>query len=57
MGIGLQDEVCPPHTNMSIYNRISSEKEIYIYPLNEHNTPDSWGNTRMEFFGKQNKNN
>ena len=57
MGIGLQDEVCPPHTNMSSYNRISSEKELYIYPLNEHNTPDSWGNTRMEFFGKQNKNN
>ena len=57
MGIGLQDEVCPPHTNMSSYNRISSEKEIYIYPLNEHNTPDSWGNTRMEFFDKQNKNN
>ena len=53
MGIGLQDEVCPPHTNMSSYNRLSTEKELYIYPENEHNTPDSWWNTRMEFFDKQ----
>ena len=53
MGIGLQDEVCPPHTNMSSYNRISTEKQLYIYPLNQHNTPDSWWNTRMAFFDKQ----
>ena len=53
MGIGLQDEVCPPHTNMSSYNRIYNEKQLYIYPLNQHNTPDSWWNTRMAFFDKQ----
>ncbi len=55
MGIGLQDEVCPPHTNVSSYNRLSTEKELYIYPQNEHNTPDSWWNTRMAFFDKHMK--
>jgi len=52
MGVGLQDEVCPPHTNFAGYNRISSEKKYYIYPLNGHNTPDSWWQTRMDFFEK-----
>ncbi|NDV83166.1 acetylxylan esterase [Bacteroides sp. 51] len=51
MGVGLQDEVCPPHTNFAGFNRITSEKKYYIYPLNGHNTPDSWWNTKMEFFG------
>lgn len=55
MGVGLQDEVCPPHTNFSGYNRISSEKEYYIYPFNGHDTPSSWWNTRMEFFKKHSK--
>ena len=53
MGVGLQDEVCPPHTNFSGYNRISTEKEYYIYPLNGHNTPPSWYDARMKFFDKQ----
>lgn len=55
MAVGLQDEVCPPHTNFSGYNRISANKEYYIYPLNGHNTPDNWWKTRMEFFEKQMK--
>ena len=53
MGVGLQDEVCPPHTNFSGYNRISTDKEYYIYPLNGHNTPDSWNEARKVFFEKQ----
>lgn len=52
MGIGLQDEVCPPHTNFSGYNRISSEKEYHIYPLYGHDVPPSWWETRMNFFKK-----
>ena len=53
MGVVLQDEVCPPHTNFSCYNRISTDKEYYIYPLNGHNTPDSWNEARKVFFEKQ----
>lgn len=55
MAVGLQDEVCPPHTNFSGYNRISADKEYYIYPLNGHNTPDNWWKARMAFFEKQMK--
>lgn len=50
MAVGLQDEVCPPHTNFAGYNRISSEKEYYIYPLEGHNTPKEWWNVHIEFF-------
>lgn len=52
MGVGLQDEVCPPHTNFAGFNRISSQKEYHIYPLNGHNTPPSWWDTRQAFFDK-----
>lgn len=52
MGVGLQDEVCPPHTNFSGYNRIPGEKKYIIYPLNAHNTPASWQSEKMKFFKK-----
>ncbi len=52
MGVGLQDEVCPPHTNFSGYNLIRAEKEYRIYPLNGHGTPESWWTTKEAFFAK-----
>ena len=55
MASGLQDEVCPPHTNFSGYNRISSEKEYIINPTYGHDVPSSWWNIRMEFFKKHMK--
>ena len=33
MGIGLQDNTCPPHTNFASYNLIPSEKKYYVYRL------------------------
>ncbi len=52
MGVGLQDEVCPPHTNFAGYNRISTEKQYFIYPLCGHYTPESWNQERLNFFKK-----
>lgn len=52
MASGLQDEVCPPHTNFSGYNRISSEKEYHINPTYGHDVPPTWWNIRMDFFKK-----
>lgn len=52
MGVGLQDEICPPHTNFAGYNCISSLKEYHIYPLNGHNTPVEWHHKKMDFFNK-----
>jgi len=31
-GTGLMDEVCPPSTQFAVYNRISSAKEMVVYP-------------------------
>lgn len=34
--VGLMDMVCPPSTVFAAYNRVPSEKEIKVYPFNEH---------------------
>jgi cephalosporin-C deacetylase len=53
MGIGLQDPTCPPHTNMSSYNLITSPKQLRIYPLCGHTVDYSdWNPRRSEFFEK-----
>ncbi len=36
MGVGLMDTVCPPSTQFSAYNKISSPKSLAIYPNFEH---------------------
>lgn len=52
--IGLQDNVCPPHTNIAPYNNLPSSvvKEISYNPLLMHTTPSSWYNTYLAFFNK-----
>lgn len=50
MGVGLQDETCPPHTNFAGYNQIHSEKKYYVYPNQKHSVDDSWWSVREAFF-------
>lgn len=51
MGIGLQDPTCPPHTNMSSYNLITSPKQLVIYPDCGHTVDyDDWNPRRDKFF-------
>jgi cephalosporin-C deacetylase len=53
MGIGLQDPTCPPHTNMSSYNLITTPKELKIYPLCGHTVDyNDWNPRRSAFFDK-----
>lgn len=52
MGIGLQDNVCPPHINFAIYNQIKSEKKYYVYPNKAHSAGDGWWDERNTFFNK-----
>ena len=53
MGIGLQDPVCPPHTNMASYNLIESPKELVIYPQCGHWVDyGDWNPRRDAFFAK-----
>ena len=56
MAVGLQDETCPPHTNFSGYNRISAEKQFYIFPNYGHDVPPEWWQIRASFFEKHLKN-
>lgn len=57
MASGLQDPVCPPHTNFAPYNNIKvGDKQYIVYPSSKHETPSSWYDTYMQFFRKHLKN-
>lgn len=53
LGIGLQDETCPPHTNFAGYNLIRSEKRYIVYPDRKHSVDDNWWLAREIFFREQ----
>ena len=36
MGVGLQDQICPPVTNFAVYNHLKGEREYRVYPHNRH---------------------
>lgn len=49
--MGLQDPVCPPHTNFAPYNNFKSEEKHYVVnPECQHETPGDWYNAYMDFF-------
>ena len=49
--IGLQDNVCPPHTNIAPYNNLlSTDKELIFNPENYHQAGATWYNDYMAFF-------
>ena len=57
--IGLQDNVCPPHTNIAPYNNAqtpAADKDIVYNPELQHQTTSDWGETYMTFFKKYMKN-
>jgi len=53
LSVGLLDTVCPPSTGFAVYNHLTVEKELRVYPFNGH----EGGGTRHEeekyhFIGK-----
>lgn len=49
--IGLQDETCPPHTNIAPYNNLpSKDKQLHFYPEMTHSFPPNWTSDIMKFF-------
>ena len=54
MAIGLQDTVCPPHTNFAGYNQIKTEKSWICYPAAGHNVwqQEGWSVAREDFLKK-----
>jgi len=52
MGFGLQDPVCPPHTNFAGYNNVRTEKTWNVYPLCGHGIwqVSEWAEERNRWF-------
>ena len=52
MSIGLQDPVCPPHTNFASFNHVKSEKKWICYPHCDHAMwqVDEWRDIKRDFF-------
>src|SRR5262249_39783637 len=36
MSVGLQDVCCPPSSIFAVFNQLTSEKEMKIFPYGEH---------------------
>jgi cephalosporin-C deacetylase len=49
MGVGLIDDVCPPHINFAAYNQVTSEKHYLVYPNAGHGLPEDFYTKRMAF--------
>ena len=50
--IGLQDNVCPPHTNIAPYNNVTADvkKQIVYNPELKHQVNGQWATTYNSFF-------
>lgn len=53
MGIGVQDEVCPPHINFAAFNKVTAPKEWIAYADEGHTVGADFYVKRLAFFKKQ----
>ncbi|WP_284646051.1 acetylxylan esterase [Paenibacillus silviterrae] len=49
VSVSLKDTVCMPETVFAAYNRITSEKQLHIYPFRGHSTGDKHLRKILEF--------
>ena len=49
MGCGLMDETCPPSTQFAAYNKITSKKDVVIYPDFGHENLSGWNDLAFTF--------
>lgn len=49
MGVGLMDDVCPPHINFAAYNNVTCEKKYLVYPQAGHGLPQAFYYAKMEW--------
>jgi cephalosporin-C deacetylase len=52
MGVGLGDTVCPPSTQFAAYNKITSAKQLRIYPDYKHEGLPGHGDTIFTFLSQ-----
>ena len=53
MGIGVQDETCPPHINFAAYNKVKAPKRWIAYPDMGHDVGPDFHPKRLAFFKEQ----
>lgn len=52
--LGLQDNVCPPHTNIAPYNNLTvTDKQLIYNPENMHQVSGTWYADMMAFFAER----
>jgi cephalosporin-C deacetylase-like acetyl esterase len=49
MGVGLMDEVCPPHINFAAFNLVTAEKKYIVYPQAGHGLPEHFYHAKMDW--------
>lgn len=49
MGIGVQDDVCPPHINFAAYNQLRSEKRWMAFPEFAHSVGKEYNDAAKAF--------
>jgi cephalosporin-C deacetylase len=52
MGCGLMDEICPPSSQFAAYNKITSPKQVLIYPDFRHETLPGYDDAVFQFMTK-----
>jgi cephalosporin-C deacetylase len=50
MACGLMDEVCPPSSQFAAYNKITSKKDVSIYPDFGHEGLSGWNDLVYAFY-------
>jgi cephalosporin-C deacetylase-like acetyl esterase len=53
MGIGVQDEVCPPHINFAAYNQVKFQKRWMAFPEYGHSVGKAFYDEAMALFKKE----
>jgi cephalosporin-C deacetylase len=48
-GIGLMDTICPPSTQFTAYNKLTSPKKMVIYPDFAHEPLPGWNDQVFQF--------
>jgi cephalosporin-C deacetylase len=52
MTTALMDTVCPPSTQFAAYNKITSPKEVVLYPDFAHEVPPGHNDRIFEFLSQ-----
>ncbi|MCU0378616.1 MAG: acetylxylan esterase [Bacteroidales bacterium] len=53
MGVGLVDDVCPPHINFAAYNNVVSKKSYIVYPNAGHGLPGDFNRQKMDWIFRE----